>query len=95
MKKIIAAVLVVIMALSCIPMSLAADVDYVPANGETLTGTSEGKGSITIKEGVTVSVTSSYELKKSTSMTSTSLNAGSKTLFATVMQKPKKSQPTR
>lgn len=69
MKKIIAAVLVVIMALSCIPMSLAADVDYVPANGETLTGTSEGKGSITIKEGVTVSVTSSYELKKSTAMT--------------------------
>ncbi|MBQ6163897.1 MAG: hypothetical protein IJK23_05435 [Clostridia bacterium] len=69
MKKIIALVLVMIMALSCVPMSLAADTDYIPANGDVLSGTSEGKSSITINEGVTVYVNSTYEVKTATSLT--------------------------
>lgn len=72
MKKIIATVLVVLMALSCMPVVMAAS-PYVPSNGESLSGTSEGKSSITINEGVTVTVPDSYELKKNTSLT---INAG-------------------
>ena len=68
MKKIIAVLLVMVMALSCVPMSLAADA-YEPADGAVLTGTSEGHSSIRILEGRTVKVSGSYELKKNTPLT--------------------------
>ncbi len=67
MKKIISTVLAMILVLSCVPFAFAADT-YTPADGEALTGTSDGKETVRILAGRTVSIADSYEIRTNTNL---------------------------